>query len=114
VTNAVRSTVYIDAALHQAVRLKAATTHRSISDIVNEALRDALGEQQERRGTGEGRVREAAVSYQELLTQLKADLRPQVPRGISGAVLLGRWRHLPAVDPDTFRADVDDVLDASF
>jgi hypothetical protein len=105
--------VYIDAALHQAVRLKAATAHRSISDIVNEALRDSLDEKQERRGAPEGRVREAAVSYQELLTQLKADLRPQVPRGISAAVLLERWHHLPSVDPDTFRADIDDVVDAS-
>jgi plasmid stability protein len=109
----VRSTVYIDADLHQAVRLKAATAHRSISDVVNEALRDSLGDEQESPGAPAGYVREAAARYEQLLTQLKADLRPLAPSGTSAAVLLERWRHLPSVDPVAFRRDIDDVLDAS-
>ena len=36
-----RSTVYFDPQLHAALRLKAAHTHRSVSDIVNEAVRAA-------------------------------------------------------------------------
>ena len=38
-TEAVRSTVYLDPELHQALRLKSAHSQRSMSDIVNEALR---------------------------------------------------------------------------
>lgn len=40
-----------------------------------------------------------------------AELRPLSPP-LSAEALLGRWRHLPAVDPAGLRADVDRVLDA--
>lgn len=39
-----RSTIYFDSQLHAALRLKAAHTHRSVSDLVNEAVRAALAE----------------------------------------------------------------------
>lgn len=39
-----RATVYFDPELHRALRMKAADTHRSISDLVNEAVRRALKE----------------------------------------------------------------------
>lgn len=42
-----------------------------------------------------------------------AELRPLSRPGLSAAALLDRWRRLPAVDPNRFRADVDDVLDAA-
>ena len=37
-----RSTVYFDPQLHAALRLKATHTQRSLSDIVNDAVRAAL------------------------------------------------------------------------
>ena len=37
-----RATVYFDADVHQALRLKAAAADRSVSGIVNEAVRAAL------------------------------------------------------------------------
>lgn len=40
-----------------------------------------------------------------------AELRP-LASPLSAEALLGRWRHLPAVDPAALRADVDQVLDA--
>jgi prevent-host-death family protein len=40
-----------------------------------------------------------------------AELRPLRSRGIGGAALLERWCHLPGVDPDAFRRDVDAVID---
>lgn len=41
------------------------------------------------------------------------ELRP-VPRPrLTADSLLLRWRHVPAVDPVAFRADLDDVLDPS-
>ena len=42
--SAVRSTLYLDPELHRALRLKAASAHRSMSAIVNEAVRAALRE----------------------------------------------------------------------
>ena len=42
-----RATVYFDADLHQALRLKAAVSSRSISEIVNEAVRRSLAEDAE-------------------------------------------------------------------
>ena len=46
-TDAKRSTVYFDPAIHRALRLKAAETDRSISDLVNDAVRGALAEDAE-------------------------------------------------------------------
>ena len=39
-----RATVYFDAEIHRALRLKAAETDRSVSDLVNEAIRTSLAE----------------------------------------------------------------------
>jgi len=40
--NPTRATVYFSADIFKALRMKAAATHRSMSDMVNEAVRDAL------------------------------------------------------------------------
>lgn len=69
----VRSTIYLDAALHQALRLKAATTHRTISDIVNDAVRVAFREDEEDLAAFRDRVAEPSMSYEAFLAQLKAD-----------------------------------------
>ena len=71
--NAVRSTIYLEPALHQALRLKAATAHRSMSEIVNDAIRAALREDEEDLAAFTERERERPLSYEELLAQLKAD-----------------------------------------
>ena len=39
-----RATIYLDADLHRAVRMKAAEIERSVSDLVNAALRHSLAE----------------------------------------------------------------------
>ena len=39
-----RATVYFDPSLHHALRLKAAETDRSISELVNEAVKASLAE----------------------------------------------------------------------
>lgn len=41
-----------------------------------------------------------------------AELVPVRRPAVKAAALLARWRHLPPVDPDQLRADVDDVADA--
>ena len=68
---ATRSTIYFEPNLHRALRIKAAHTRRSLSDIVNEAVRQALREDQEDLAAFEERVREPLVSYEELLKDLK-------------------------------------------
>lgn len=67
-----RSTVYFDPQLHAALRLKTAHTHRSVSDIVNDAVRAALAEDQEDLAAFEERVSEPTISYKALLNDLKA------------------------------------------
>jgi plasmid stability protein len=66
-----RSTVYFEADVHQALRIKAATTHQSVSEVVNEAVRLALREDQEDLSAFSERAKEATFSYEELLEDLK-------------------------------------------
>ena len=72
-TDDVRSTVYLAPELHQALRLKAAQSQRSMSDIVNEALRQALRDDEEDLAAVRSRAAERALSYEEFLAKLKAD-----------------------------------------
>ena len=71
--SAKRATVYFEPALHKAIRLKAAHTNRSVSDIVNEAVRHALREDQEDLAAFEERIAEPEMSYEALLKDLKAN-----------------------------------------
>jgi len=66
-----RSTVYFEANIHQALRVKAATTHQSVSELVNEAVRLTLREDQEDLQAFAQRADEATMSYEELLDDLK-------------------------------------------
>ncbi len=42
-----------------------------------------------------------------------AELRPRARQSPMPAELIARRRHLPSVDPESFRRDVDSVLDAT-
>ena len=66
-----RSTVYFDPAINQALRLNAASTHLSVSDLVNEAVRAHLTEDQEDLQAFSDRVNEPEMSYETLLNDLK-------------------------------------------
>ncbi len=70
---AIRATIYFDPEIHKAIRMKAADTHRTLSDIVNEAVRAALREDQEDLAAFEDRVAEPVISYESLLKDLKAN-----------------------------------------
>jgi plasmid stability protein len=72
-TEAVRSTVYLEPELHKALRLKAATAHRSMSEIVNDAIRAALREDEEDLAAFAERAGEKTLTYEQFLAQLKAD-----------------------------------------
>ncbi len=67
-----RSTVYFEPDIHHALRMKAANTHQSVSEVVNEAVRLALREDQEDLSTFEERANEPNLSYEDLLKDLKS------------------------------------------
>ena len=69
----IRSTLYIEPVLHQALRLKAASAGRSMSTIVNDAIREALREDEEDLTAFAERAGEETLSYEEFLARLKAD-----------------------------------------
>lgn len=70
-----RATIYLDPDLHKALRLKAIETSRSVSELVNEAIREALAEDAEDITAFEERVREPLISYDEMVKRLKKDGR---------------------------------------
>ncbi len=74
-TQAKRATVYLDPDLHKALRLKSAETSRSISELVNDAIKEALAEDAEDIGAFEERAREPLISYDEMVKRLKRDGR---------------------------------------
>lgn len=68
-----RSTIYLDPALHRALRLKAAETSSSVSELVNSAVRLLLAEDAQDLATVRARATEPLVSYEEMLQKLAAN-----------------------------------------
>jgi hypothetical protein len=66
-----RATIYFDPMMHKALRIKAAETSRSISDIVNTAVRLALAEDAADLAAFEERENEPLLSFEEVLKDLK-------------------------------------------
>lgn len=66
-----RATIYFDPALHRALRVKAAETERSISDLVNEAVQLSLVEDAEDLAAFEDRVNEPSLLYEDVVKDLK-------------------------------------------
>lgn len=67
-----RSTIYFDPQIHTALRIKAAHSHCSVSDLVNQAVRAILAEDHEDLSSFDERADEPTMSYEELLNDLKA------------------------------------------
>jgi hypothetical protein len=66
-----RSTVYFEPAIHQALKMKAATSDLSISEIIDEAVRLLMSEDQEDLQAFAERRDEAELSYEALINDLK-------------------------------------------
>ena len=66
-----RATVYFDPSLHRALRLKAAETDTSVSDLVNEAVRAALAEDADDLEAFEVRETEPDYAFEEVVKDLK-------------------------------------------
>ena len=74
-TQAKRATVYLESDLHKALRLKAVETSTSVSELVNNAVREALAEDAEDIEAFEERGGEPLIGYEELVKRLKKDGR---------------------------------------
>ena len=70
-----RATIYLDPVLHKALKIKAVETSRSMSDLVNEAVREILAEDAEDLAAFEEREKEPLLSYGDMLKRLKKDGR---------------------------------------
>jgi hypothetical protein len=66
-----RATVYFDPALHRALRVKAAETDRSLSDIVNEAVKLSLLEDAEDLAAFEERANEPNLAFEDVVKDLR-------------------------------------------
>lgn len=68
-----RTTVYFEPELHKALKIKAAQTGQTVSEILNQLLRLNLNEDHEDIKEFQTRKNEATVNYEDFLAQLKAD-----------------------------------------
>jgi plasmid stability protein len=66
-----RATVYLEPEVHRALRLKAAASDRSISDMVNDAVKAALAEDADDLAAFAKRQSEKSVSFETFVQGLK-------------------------------------------
>ncbi|MCX5762713.1 MAG: CopG family transcriptional regulator [Gemmatimonadetes bacterium] len=70
-TATTRATVYLEAPLHRALRLKAAETDATISELVNAAVRRSLAEDADDLAAVRDRAKEPRVSFETVVRDLK-------------------------------------------
>jgi hypothetical protein len=66
-----RATVYFDESLHKALRVKAAETDQSVSDVVNTAVRNALAEDADDLAAFRIRAKEPTLAFEDFVRDLK-------------------------------------------
>ncbi|MFT4939288.1 MAG: hypothetical protein ACI88A_002328 [Paraglaciecola sp.] len=68
-----RYTVYFEPAIHSALKLRAASSDSSVSELIDEAVRLLMREDQEDLAAIRHRADEPEISYEEFLNSLEAD-----------------------------------------
>jgi hypothetical protein len=66
-----RATIYLDRSLHRALRLKAAQTDHSLSELVNAAVRRSLSEDAADLAAFDARAKEPNLDFEGVLKDLK-------------------------------------------
>ena len=66
-----RATIYLDPGLHRAVRLKSIETARSVSELVNDALRDELAEDANDLAAFDERKNEPTLNFETFVKELR-------------------------------------------
>jgi hypothetical protein len=74
-TQTKRATIYFDPSIHQALKFKSIETSRSISNLVNEAVKAALSEDADDIIAHESRIDEPLISFSDMVKRLKKDGR---------------------------------------
>ena len=67
-----RATVYFDEVLHRALRLKAAETDQSVSNLVNDAVKQCLAEDADDLVALDKRDSEIELPFEEVVKELRA------------------------------------------
>jgi hypothetical protein len=70
-SSAKRSTIYFEPSVHRALRVKAADTDHSLSELVNSAVRQSLAEDAEDLEAFETRKKEPNLRFDDVLKDLK-------------------------------------------
>jgi len=70
-----RTTIYLDPMLHKALKLKSMETSKSISALVNQAVRETLAEDAADIAAYEDRINEPVISFSEMVKRLQQDGR---------------------------------------
>ncbi len=70
-----RSTIYLEPAIHRALHLKSVESSRSVSDLVNAAVKQSLAEDAIDLAAFDERAREPLVSFEDMVKKLRADGR---------------------------------------
>lgn len=68
-----RATVYLEPALHKALRLQSIETSRSISELINDAVRDELAEDANDLAMFEKRKKEPTLDFEDFVRGLEAN-----------------------------------------
>ncbi|MBN1938073.1 MAG: CopG family transcriptional regulator [Candidatus Aminicenantes bacterium] len=68
-----RVTVYLQSDFHHALKVKSAETEYSVSDLVNDAVRDALREDALDLAAVADRAAEPAIGFEDVLKKLRRD-----------------------------------------
>ena len=66
-----RATIYMEPVLHRALRLKSVETARSMSDLVNDAIRDELAEDADDLAVFDARKKEPTLDFENFVKELK-------------------------------------------
>jgi len=66
-----RATVYLEPDLHRALRLKSVETSRSVSDLLNDAIRYDLAEDAEDLAAFDSRKHEPTIGFEDFVRELK-------------------------------------------
>lgn len=65
-------TIYFEPGIHQALKIRAASAHFSISELIDEAVRLLMCEDQEDLAAVSARANEPDMSYEDFLNDLKS------------------------------------------
>ncbi len=66
-----RATIYLDADLHRAARMKAVEVDKSVSDLVNAALRQSLAEDADDLAAFRARAKEPSLDFETVVKDLR-------------------------------------------